>query len=62
MTDDLPKAIWSGSFDVGEVTVRCHVLDDGRRIIETDSIENLFRQAPATNYHDLDDFARWLRG
>lgn len=39
--DDLPKAVWEGSFIVGGVEVKCVVLDDGRRIIEAESMEAL---------------------
>ena len=39
---NLPTVIWSGSFRVLGVDVRCHVLDDGRRIIDAESMEALF--------------------
>ena len=42
MTDRLPKAIWSGSFSVLGVDVKCHVLDNGQRIIDSESIVELF--------------------
>ena len=40
--ENLPTVIWSGLFRVLGVDVRCHVLDDGRRIIDAESMEALF--------------------
>lgn len=37
---DLPKAVWSGAI----MGVKVHVLDDGRRIIDADDLENLFER------------------
>lgn len=39
--DDLPTAVWEGSFIVAGREVKCVVLDDGRRIIETESLDAL---------------------
>jgi hypothetical protein len=36
--DDIPVAVWSGSFRLFGVDVRCHRLNDGTNIIEEDSM------------------------
>ena len=69
MSDDhLPQSIWSGSFTLFGVEIECHILDDGQRIIEAESIERLFeamarvddRKAPEPD--EMDSFGRWLQG
>ena len=35
---DLPRSIWSGSFIVHGIKIECHVMSDGRRIVEADSM------------------------
>lgn len=42
MADDLPKSIARDTLNVMGVTLVVHVLDDGRRIIEGDGLQNLF--------------------
>lgn len=37
--DDIPVSTWSGTFNIGPVEIRCHVLSDGRRIVEAESVE-----------------------
>jgi hypothetical protein len=64
MTDALPNATWSGTLTVSGVELRCHVLDTGQRIIETESLERLFRAwgsgvAPAPTEQEMADYARW---
>ena len=39
----ISTAIWSGTFTMYGVEVRCHTLDDGRRVIEADSVKEIFR-------------------
>jgi len=66
MNDDVPTAIWSGSFMLGGVEMRCHVLDNGERIIESESFVALFEAMvrPYFSFADseVDAFARWQRG
>jgi hypothetical protein len=42
MTDNLPTAIEEGTLDIGGVTLRTYVLDDGRRIINAEDLSKLF--------------------
>lgn len=39
MSENIPKAVWSGSFWVGTLEIKCHTLDNGQKIIEADSLE-----------------------
>ena len=60
-----PVAVWSGSFRLFGVDVKCHTLSDGRRIVEAASLEALIAamgnpEAPLDT--DADAFATWQRG
>ncbi len=62
MEDNLPKPIWSGSFWLGDLEMKCHVLDNGQHIIEAESMNNfingLFGDKPPTEAQII-DFAQW---
>lgn len=61
--EELPRAIWSGTFHVFGVDLKCHVLSDGRRIIEADSLQKMFvAMLTANDPGDLEAFGRWQRG
>lgn len=63
--DDISKSTWEGTFRVCGVDVHCHVLSDGRRIIEADSMNALLEalaNGTEAESGDLDAFARWQRG
>lgn len=63
-----PQSIWQGSFKLYGIDVRCHVLSDGRRIIEAESMAALLEamasplQQPLEEAGDIAAFARWQRG
>jgi hypothetical protein len=64
MPSDIPTAIWSGTFTVMGVELKCHTLDNGQRIIEAESLE-LFLKALDEGHIVNDgytDFYRWQRG
>jgi hypothetical protein len=64
-TTDLPHAIWSGSFHLFGVEVKCHTLSDGQRIIEADSMHKLLEamgDGQVVEHDDLTEFAKWQRG
>jgi hypothetical protein len=44
----IPKSIWSGEIDVAGYKLKVHVLNDGRRIIEADSLKNFLDSSCAT--------------
>ena len=62
MTGDIPRSVWSGSFVVFGVELKCHVLDNGQRIIEAESVA-AFLEALASpdkpDIGDMDGFTRW---
>jgi hypothetical protein len=55
-----PKAIWSGSFTVGGVEIKCHVLDDGQRVIEPESLTKLFEEADG-KLSGVEEFTAWCK-
>jgi hypothetical protein len=60
-----PHSIWSGVFTIFGVPLRCHVLEDGRRIIEEDSVTALFSVLETEALLDSGEheaFGLWLRG
>lgn len=68
MEKALPKAIWSGEFELAGVSMKCHVLENGQRVIDEDSVV-AFLEALATTTQTADDFeadvarfAAWMRG
>jgi hypothetical protein len=64
--DDLPKAIWSGSFKLFGVEVKCHTLNDGQRIIEADNLAALFDAMAGSNAtytsDEMFEFSKWQSG
>lgn len=63
--NDIPKIIWSGSFSIFGVEVKCHVLDDGQRIIEEDSMVALFdgtADVSSCDEKELEKFSCWQKG
>jgi hypothetical protein len=70
----IPVAVWSGTFRIMGIELRCHTLSDGRRVIESEGVEAMFRMiedgwAPPTSEHlgylsdpDVIAFARWQAG
>jgi hypothetical protein len=59
-----PQAVWSGSFTVFGVEIICHLLDNGQRVVEVESIEKLLLGgiAPGEDLGEFDKFARWQAG
>lgn len=67
MNTHLPIAVWSGEFRLFGGVIKCHVLDDGRRIIEADSLADLFNPHGPTERSpeveaEIEQFLRWLHG
>ena len=59
--ENLPQSVWQGEFTIFGVTLHCHVLSDGKRIIEADDLAALFegRASGPTDQAELERFARW---
>lgn len=63
MADAIPKVIWSGSFMLGDVEMKCHVLDNGMRIIDAESIEKFFSgEGKKPTEVEIINFAKWQKG
>ena len=67
MTDDeLPKVIWVGTFTLFGVDLKCYVLDDGRQIIDEDSLADLFDAMAQPGVPPIGDgleaFTAWKSG
>lgn len=63
----LPKAIWEGTFRIFGVELQCAVLDNGARIIEANSLKELFCKMGKSTMTDIDNseiehFTKWQRG
>lgn len=63
---DLPTSVWQGTFTLLGVEIRCHVLSDGQRIIEPESMDEFFRLSANSNAEidqaELLRFSRWKAG
>lgn len=66
MSSELPVAVWSGTFRVWGIDLKCHVLSNGQRIIEQDSfhafMDAMADGAPIADDDELLAFFRWQRG
>jgi hypothetical protein len=64
-SEKTPYSIWSGSFNILGVEVKCHTLSDGQRIIEEASFNSLLNAlADNDDMNKIDPdamqaFARW---
>jgi hypothetical protein len=61
MSDDIPTAVWSGTIRLFGVDARCHRLDDGRAIIETESMNQIIAAMASGDCDpgDVEAFARF---
>ena len=62
---DTPKSVWSGTFNVFGVELKCHILDNGQRVIERDSVaafmNGLADMVDPADDPNIEDFMRWFR-
>jgi hypothetical protein len=64
-TDGIPHAIWSGSFHMFGVEVKCYVLSTGQRVIDANSMNELMLAMGSSEEIDPGDlgaFGAWQRG
>jgi hypothetical protein len=61
---DTPVAVWSGTFRLFGVEVKCHRLSDGRNIIEQESMLRLLTAMGdgTMDVGDLEAFTRFQQG
>ena len=61
----IPKAIADATFTISGVPIKCYVLDDGRRIIDTDDfavlMDRMADSSATIDGGDLDEFTKWLK-
>ena len=67
MPDGVRTSVWQGTLTLFGVELQCHVLDDGQRVIEADSMAallNAMAQPDITIGADeaIDEFTRWFHG
>jgi hypothetical protein len=62
----LPKSVYKSELNVCGVTLRVHVLDDGRRVIDAADIDALFQawafEGARWDEDDLERLCRWAMG
>ena len=51
--DAFPKSLASGSLSIGEKKVECHVLSDGRRVLDTSQAQAIFGAAKDRHFRRL---------
>ena len=67
MTNKVPKSVSSKVFTIYGIQIQCHLLDDGRRVIASDSLSKLLvamaNDIPDLDLeaHDLDHFVMWCK-
>ena len=63
-TAELPKAVWSGTVFISDVPLKFHVLENGQRIIEVASMQQLFEAwangAQPASQNEVDQMMAWL--
>lgn len=58
------KSVYESTFHVFGVDVKCHVLNDGQRVIEAESMNKLLNAMadPDVEVGDMESFAKWQKG
>ncbi len=65
MADNIPKSIMQGELKIGNFILKTHVLDDGRRIIEEESLIEFFAylaNGGRVTTEDGEGLAKFIRG
>lgn len=64
--NDIPVSVWRGEFTLFGVKLHCHVLSDGRKIIEADDIAKLFSAKPIdpddAALNEMRELFAWCKG
>lgn len=64
--ETIPSVIASSTIKIFDVELKCHILDNGARVIEQESMEKLFETMEKGNIETTEEeamnFAKWLRG
>jgi hypothetical protein len=62
MPDHPPTVISTGVFLLGGVALTCHVLSNGQRVIDAESLERLLGEGVQVTEEEAVQFARWMKG
>lgn len=64
MKGDLPHAVASSILKISDAEIRVHVLSDGRRMIESESVNMLLTKMARGELtaEQADKLARWIKG
>lgn len=60
--------MWSGDVKLGPLTLKCHVLNNGQRVIEEESVAGFiaFMESPdagaTLTKEDVEAYLMWMRG
>lgn len=63
--EEIPTTTWSGTFTVFGVELKCHVLSNGQRVVEADSMHALMDRMEASGGAQddrMEEFAKWQMG
>lgn len=65
--DNLPKAVYSGEIKLGDTILNVHVLDNGQRIIDQESMERFMEylsspDAKQASEEDLANLGKFIHG
>lgn len=67
--ENLPKVKYQDTLTIFGVELKCAVLDDGRRVFDTESIEKLFDAMSDPNTHEespdsdaMKEFCKFIKG
>ena len=62
----IPEVIHTGMFHIGSLEIRCHVLDNGQRVIPEEDVIKFFdwlaSNDEALDITELQDFAKFIKG
>lgn len=62
-TEDMPKAVWEGTFRIFGIDVRCAVLDNGKRVVNGDDfLQVLSGNSDTLSPDDISEFMEWQAG
>jgi hypothetical protein len=60
MSEEL-QTVWSGTFTIFGIVLHCHILSDGRRVIEAHDLEDLFKAMGEEQVVDIQELGKELR-
>jgi len=62
VNQELPNAIWEGELKISGCTIRCCVLDDGRRIFNAEDVQSFFNSPQEPTVEEAEAMAKFVKG